>query len=67
MTATFRLYSDGNYFPRAKRSGFGGYIKNQMDEIIAEFSEEIKDKQYIQNFELLGIIRGLQIAEDMGV
>ncbi len=67
MTATFRLYSDGNYFPRAKRSGFGGYIKNQMDEIIAEFSEEIKDKQYIQNFELLGIIRGLQIAQAKGI
>lgn len=64
---TFKLYSDGNSFPRAKRSGFGGYIKNQHDEILAEYSEEIRDKNYIQNFELMGIIRGLQIAQSKGI
>lgn len=63
LTMVFKLFSDGNYFPRAKRSGFGGYIKNVEGEIIAEYSEQIKDKKYIQNFELLGIIRGLQVAK----
>lgn len=67
MTVIYKLFSDGNYFPRAKRSGFGGYIKSSDDTITTEYSEEIKDKKYVQNFELLGIIRGLQIAQAKGI
>lgn len=64
---TYHLYSDGNYFPRAKRSGFGGYIKDPSGDILIEYTEQIKQSEYTFNFELLGIIRGLQLAEDMGV
>lgn len=64
---TYHLYSDGNYFPRAKKSGFGGYIKDPSGEILTEYTEQIKQSEYIFNFELLGIIRGLQIAKDMGI
>lgn len=64
---TYYLYSDGNYFPRAKKSGFGGYIQNSLGEILVEYSEQIKKPDYIFSFELLGIIRGLQIAKSRGI
>ena len=64
---TFHLYSDGNYFPRAKKSGFGGFILDPEGDIIIEYTEQIKQPEYVFNFELLGIIRGLQLAEDMGI
>lgn len=64
---TYHLYSDGNYFPRAKKSGFGGYIEDSSGEILIEYTEQIKQSEYTFNFELLGIIRGLQLAEDMGI
>lgn len=64
---TYHLYSDGNYFPRAKKSGFGGYISDPSGDILIEYTEQIKQSEYTFNFELLGIIRGLQLAEDMGV
>lgn len=64
---TYHLYSDGNYFPRAKKSGFGGYIQNSAGEILVEYSEQIKQPDYIFSFELLGIIRGLQIAKSRGI
>jgi ribonuclease HI len=64
---TYHLYSDGNYFPRAKKSGFGGYIRNPEGEILVEYTEHIKQIDYIFNFELLGIIRGLEIAQSMGI
>ncbi len=61
---TYHLYSDGNSFPRAKRSGFGGYLEAPDGSIVLEYSEEIKDSQNYHDFELLGIIRGLKIAAD---
>lgn len=64
---TYHLYSDGNYFPRAKKSGFGGYIEDPTGQVVVEYSEQIKQTQYAHNFELLGIIRGLQIAKDRGI
>lgn len=64
---TYHLYSDGNYFPRAKKSGFGGYIENSFGEILIEYTEQIKQSEYTFNFELLGIIRGLHLAVDMGL
>lgn len=63
----YHLYSDGNYFPRAKKSGFGGYISTPTGEIIVEYSEQIKEKKYSYSYELLGIIRGLQIAKENGI
>lgn len=65
--ATFHLYSDGNYFPRAKKSGFGGYIEDPQGQVMVEYTEQIKQTNYAYSFELLGIIRGLQIAQSMGV
>jgi len=64
---TYHLYSDGNYFPRAKKSGFGGYIEDPKGELVIEYTEQIKQTEYIHSFELLGIIRGLQIAKDKGI
>jgi ribonuclease HI len=64
---THHLYSDGNYFPRAKKSGFGGYIESPSGEVLIEFSEQIKEPEYSHSFELIGIIRGLQIARDKGI
>lgn len=64
---TYSLYSDGNSFPRAKKSGFGGYIEAPDGQILIEYTEQIKQAQYIHNFELLGIIRGLQIARSMDI
>ena len=64
---TYHLYSDGNYFPRAKKSGFGGYIESPTGEIVVEYTEQIRQSEYTFNFELFGIIRGLQLAEDMGI
>lgn len=61
------LYSDGNYFPRAKKSGFGGYIQDSQGQILIEYTEEIKQPEYTFNFELLGILRGIQLAQDMGI
>lgn len=63
----FELYSDGNYFPRAKKSGFGGFIKDENNDILIEYTEQIKQPIYTHSFELLGIIRGLQLAKDMEI
>lgn len=63
----YNLYSDGNYFPRAKKSGFGGYIVDSKGDIVTEYSEQIKDNDYQHSFELLGIIRGLKIAMQHGI
>jgi ribonuclease HI len=62
-----KLYSDGNYFPRAKKSGFGGYINSPTGETLIEYTEQIKDPKYAHSFELLGIIRGLQIAKSKNI
>lgn len=59
----YQLYSDGNYFPRAKKSGFGGHIQTPNGETLVEYTEQIRDPKYAYSFELLGIIRGLQIAK----
>lgn len=67
MTKIYSIYSDGNYFPRAKKSGFGGYIESPEGDILVEYTEQIKQPHYIHNFELLGIIRGLQLAQTMGL
>ena len=64
---TYHLYSDGNYFPRAKKSGFGGYIEDPLGQVVVEYTEQIKQTEYAHSFELLGIIRGLQIAKDRGI
>lgn len=63
----YKLYSDGNYFPRAKKSGFGGFIKSPSGETLLEYTEQIKDPKYAHSFELLGIIRGLQIAKSKNI
>ena len=63
----YNLYSDGNYFPRAKKSGFGGYIDSPSGETLVEYTEQIKDPKYAHSFELLGIIRGLQIAKSKNI
>lgn len=64
---TYHLYSDGNYFPRAKKSGFGGYVESPDKEVIFEYSEQVKKPEYIHSFEILGIIRGLQLAQNHGI
>lgn len=66
MSNTFLIYSDGNYFPRAKKSGYGGYVQSPDGKILVEFTEQIKRPQYAYSFELLGIIRGLELALEMG-
>jgi ribonuclease HI len=63
----YKLYSDGNYFPRAKKSGFGGYLESPSGEVLVEYTEQIKDPKYAYSFELLGIIRGLQMAKSRGI
>lgn len=63
----YKLYSDGNYFPRAKKSGFGGYIESPSGETLVEYTEQIKIPKYSYSFELLGIIRGLQIAKNRNI
>lgn len=64
---TYHLYSDGNYFPRAKKSGFGGYIEDSDSQVLVEYTEQIRIANYAYSYELLGIIRGLQIAKSMGI
>lgn len=64
---TFKLFSDGNAFPRAKRSGFGGFIQNPEGEIILEFTEQVRERKYSHNFEILGIIRGMKLALQYGI
>lgn len=64
---TYNLYSDGNYFPRAKKSGYGGYVEAPNGEVLVEYTEQIRLPQYAHSFELLGIIRGLQLAKSMGI
>lgn len=64
---TYHLYSDGNYFPKAKKSGFGGYITSPSGEVLVEYSEQIKEKEHSHSFEILGIIRGLEIAKSKNI
>ena len=63
----YNLYSDGNYFPRAKKSGFGGYIEDPEGQSLVEYTEQIRQPHYAHSFELLGIIRGLTLAKSMGI
>ena len=67
MKTVYSIYSDGNYFPRAKKSGFGGYIEDPTRQVLVEYTEQIRQPQYAFSFELLGIIRGLQLAQSMGL
>lgn len=67
MKQIHSIYSDGNYFPRAKKSGFGGYIEAPDGQVLVEYTEQIRQPQYAYSFELLGIIRGLQLAQAMGL
>lgn len=61
------LHSDGNYFTRAKKAGFGGYINNPDGLTLVEYTEQIKDSKYHFCYEILGLKRGLEIALSMGV
>lgn len=77
----YYLYSDGSRFPKINRSGFGGYIlaenvfekkdKLTFAEIagktLLEFSQEIKEEDQKHNFELWGIITGLELAAEVGI
>lgn len=67
MQTPYKLFTDGNSFPRAKRSGFGGYIENPGGEIVLDFTEQVRESQYFHSFEILGILRGLQLALDYGI
>lgn len=64
---TYILYSDGNYFTRAKKAGFGGYIHDPEGTTLVEYTEQIKDTKYHFCYEILGLIRGLDIARSMNI
>ncbi len=61
------LYSDGNRFPKINRSGYGGYIEAPSGQVVVEYTQEIKEEEHKHNFELWGIITGLEIAQQMGI
>lgn len=63
----YSLYSDGNRFPKANKSGFGGYITDENGNVLVEYTQEITDPKYHHGFELLGIIRGLELAKLMDI
>lgn len=67
MQPPYKIFTDGNSFPRAKRSGFGGYIESPNGEIVLEFTEQVREAQYFHSFEILGILRGLKLALDYGI
>lgn len=67
MQTPYKLFTDGNSFPRAKRSGFGGYIETPSGEVVLDFTEQVRENQYFHSFEILGILRGLQLALDYGI
>lgn len=64
---TYILHSDGNYFTRAKKAGFGGYIDDPEGTTLVEYTEQIKDLKYHFCYEILGLIRGLDIAKSMNI
>lgn len=64
---TYILHSDGNYFTRAKKAGFGGYITDNEGTTLVEYTEQIKDLKYHFCYEILGLIRGLEIARSMHI
>lgn len=65
MNEVYHAYSDGSHFPRAKTSGFGGFIKNQAGDVVVEFSERVRHPKYLHNYELLGMLRIVQIADSI--
>lgn len=64
---TFTMYTDGNRFPKINKAGFGGYIQNEDGLILVEFTQEILENENKHNFEILGILRGIDIAKDMEI
>lgn len=63
----YYLNSDGSRFPKINRSGFGGYIKDSSDNILIEYTQEITDNAQKHNYELWGLITGLELAIEMQI
>jgi ribonuclease HI len=65
MTALHRLYTDGSYLPYAQTSGIGGYLLDEHNQTIFEFSELIPNNQVFSDpakFEILALMKGLQLC-----
>lgn len=63
----YYLNSDGSRFPKINRSGYGGYIKDSTGTTLVEYTNEIKDNEQKHNYELWGLITGLEIAQQMEI
>jgi ribonuclease HI len=68
--STYSLYTDGSYLPYAQTSGIGGYLLDENQQTIFEFSEIISNNQVLcdnTKFEILALVKGLQLCLDNNI
>lgn len=63
----YYLNSDGSRFPKINRSGFGGFIRDSFDNVLVEYTQEITENDQKHNYELWGLITGLELAIQMDI
>lgn len=67
MIQTYKLYTDGAYQADMAIAAIGGYLVNQNDDSIFEFSEKIEKPEFYRFHEALALIHGLKKALEHGV
>jgi ribonuclease HI len=61
------LYTDGCYYMDAEVGGIGGYLVDENNYTLCEFSELIETKKLFNKHEYIAFKKGLKIAFDKGI
>jgi ribonuclease HI len=61
------LYTDGSFNPNLNLASIGGYIIDENQNVLFEFSESISDSYFFKYHELLALKKGLTLALDNNI
>lgn len=67
MNEVYKLYTDGSHRMLDNMAGFGGHIDTFEGKTILEFSDIIIDKIFFNQFEKLGLKKGLELCLEHGI
>lgn len=67
MENQYKLYTDGSYLRKDVLSGYGGHIIAPNGDTVLEFSEQILNPALFNEFESLGMKRGLELCLENGI
>lgn len=63
----YKLYSDGCYFREFNAAGIGGYLLDNNNNIVFEFSERLSDKTYYDAHERMALCRALEKCVELNL